>query len=74
MTATQSFKIYEILQGYFKNNDDAKIVVQEIEKIIDSKFDGKVNILSTKEDVLMLKEDLLKFQIEVEKRFNSIIM
>jgi hypothetical protein len=33
MTATQSFRIYEVLQRHFKNNDDAKIVVQEINKL-----------------------------------------
>ena len=31
MTTTQSFRIYEVLQSHFKNSDDAKIVVQEIE-------------------------------------------
>ena len=36
MTATQSFKIYEILHRHFKNDADAKVVVQEIETIIDN--------------------------------------
>ncbi len=74
MTTTQSFKIYEILQRYFKNNDDAKIVVQEIEQIIEAKVDSKKDILATKEDLSLLKEDLLRFQIDVEKRFNSLIL
>ena len=81
MTTTQSFKIYEILQCHFKNNDDAKIVVREIEQIIETKIDNKSNILATKGDVSLLKEyiilfkeDFLKFQIDVEKRFNSMIL
>jgi demethoxyubiquinone hydroxylase (CLK1/Coq7/Cat5 family) len=78
MTATQSFRIYEILQRHFKNSDDAKIVVQEIEQIIEAKVDGKVNVLATKEDLLKLKEelkeDLLRFQIDVEKRFNNNVL
>ena len=41
MTATQSFKIYEVLQRHFKNNDDAKIVVQEIEQIVETKWKAK---------------------------------
>lgn len=73
MTTTQSFKIYEVLQRHFKNNDDAKTVVQEIEQIIEAKVDSKKDILATKEDVSTLKEDLYKFQIDVEKRFNSMI-
>ena len=67
MTATQSFKIYEVLQRHFKNNDDAKTVVQEIEEIIEAKVESKMTVLST-------KEDLLKFQVDVEKRFNNIIL
>lgn len=74
MTTTQSFKIYEILQRHFNNNDDAKIVVQEIEQIIESKLENKSNLLATKEDISLLKPDLLKFQIDVEKRFNNNII
>jgi len=64
--------------GILKNNDDAKVIVQEIEQIVGAKVDEKVNILSTKEDLLKvkeeLKEDLLRFQIDVEKRFNNSIL
>lgn len=81
MTTTQSFKIYEILQRHFQSNDDTKVVVQEIEQIIEDKIDNKSNILATKgdssslkEDLASLKQDMLKFQIDVEKRFNSIII
>lgn len=81
MTTTQSFKIYEILQRHFKNNEDAKVVVQEIEQIVEAKIESKFNILTTKgdlalikEDIFMFKEDFYKFQINVEKRFNSLIL
>jgi hypothetical protein len=74
VTTTQSFKIYEILQRHFNNKDDAKIVVPEIEQIIEAKLESKSNLLSTKEDISTLKRDLLKFQIEVEKRFNNNII
>ena len=74
MTATQSFKIYEILQRHFKNNDDAKVVVQEIEQIIEAKLESKSEVLATKADIAALKEELPKFQIDVEKRFNNNIL
>ena len=35
MTATQSLKIFEILQRHFKSSEDAKLVVQEIEEIVE---------------------------------------
>lgn len=60
------------------NNDDAKTVVQEMEQIIETKIEEKSNILSTKADISSLKselkQDLLKFQVDVEKRFNSLVM
>ncbi len=74
MTTTQSFRIYEVLQRHFKNSDDAKIIVQEIEQIVETKIENKGNTLATKSDIALLKEDLLKFQIDVEKRFyNSVL-
>ncbi len=74
MTTTQSFKIYEILQRHFKNDDDAKIVVQEIEQIKETKIDSKSTVLATKDYISLLKQDLLKFHLDVEKRFNSNII
>jgi hypothetical protein len=74
MTTTQSFRIYEILQRHFKSNEDAKVVVQEIEQIIEAKLENKSNILATKEDIFLLNQELLKFRIDVEKRFNGNII
>ncbi len=45
MTTTQSFK----------SNDDAKIVEQEIEQIIETKIENKTTILATKGDISLLK-------------------
>jgi adenosyl cobinamide kinase/adenosyl cobinamide phosphate guanylyltransferase len=59
MTSTQSFKIYEILQKHFNNSDDAKIIVQEIEQIVENKLESKKDVLSTKEDLLTAKQDLI---------------
>ncbi|HRO43359.1 MAG TPA: hypothetical protein PL009_11040 [Flavipsychrobacter sp.] len=62
MTATQSLKIYEILQRHFKSADDAKIVVEQIEQIVAKKLDDKKDILLTKDDKVELinKLDLTK--------------
>jgi hypothetical protein len=74
MTTTQSFKIYEILQRYFKSDADAKIVVSEIEHIIESKFDSEVKQLATKEDILAMRLDFEKIRVDIEKRFNAQII
>ena len=65
MTAAQSLKIYEVLGKHFGNTADAQIVVTEIEQIIESK-------ISEQKDVLATKEDLLKMQVDIEKRFNQL--
>ena len=74
MTATQSLKIYEILQRHFKNEADAKIVVQEIETIIDNKFDKEKNSLASKDDINRLEKLILQNQAEIEKRFTTTII
>ncbi len=74
MTATQTLKLYEILHKHFKNEADAKVVVQEIEVLIDNKFEKEKNLLSTKEDISLLRQDFLKAQLEIEKRLNNIII
>ena len=50
MNATRSFKIYEILQRHFKDDNDAKALVAEIEQVIENKITEKKDILATKED------------------------
>lgn len=74
MTATQTLKIYQILNKHFKNADDASVAVQEIEAIVDKKFEQRKEIFATREDISSLKEDVLRFQSEVEKRFNQLII
>jgi len=65
MTAAQSLKIYEVLGKHFNNAEDARTVVTEIEQIIETK-------ITEKKDILATKEDLLKLQIDMEKRFNQL--
>ena len=46
------------MKFYRSNSDDAKILVQEIEQIVENKLEGKKDVLSTKEDLLNTKLDL----------------
>lgn len=58
ITATQSFKLYELLQKHFKNDADAKSMMTEIETVIENRFLAERDRLATKEDLLVVKEDL----------------
>lgn len=64
MTATQSLKIYEVLNKHFKNPEDAKTVVEQIEQIVEEKVEGKKDILLTKEDKIDLIERMHKHKME----------
>lgn len=71
MTSSQSVKIYEILQKYFQNAEDAKIVVQEIEEIVEKKVEAKKDILATKEDIYVVKQDLLNVKTDLIDRIHQ---
>ena len=51
-------EIYKILNTYFKNEEDATKVVQDIQIIIDQKFEEKKETLATKEDIMRLENKL----------------
>ena len=54
LTTSQTLTIYELLNKHFKNEEDAKLLVQEIEQVIDVKFDSAKDRLATKEDLSLL--------------------
>jgi len=54
MTASQSLKIYETLNKHFQNPEDAKLVVERIELIVEEKINSKKDILLTKDDKIEL--------------------
>lgn len=51
MTASQSLKLYELLNKNFKNEADAKALVNEIEAVIENRFNMERDRLATKEDL-----------------------
>lgn len=81
VTASQTLKIYELLNKHFKNEEDAKALVQEIEQVIDVKFQSEKDRLATKEDISRLEirmeqgfKDQLKWLIMLMIGFSSLII
>ena len=64
MTVTQSLKIYDILNKHFKNEEDARIVIQQIEEIVEAKVENKKDILLIKEDKIDLIDRINKSKLE----------
>ena len=58
MTAEQSHTIYDILNKYFKNEADAKLLTKQIKLVVGSKVDDYKSELASKRDMIELKLDL----------------
>lgn len=61
MSTTQAIELYKILSRHFKNEEEATLIVRDIEQIIADKFDERKDVLSTKEDLANAKADIIKW-------------
>jgi len=70
MSSEQTFRLFTILNKHFKNEEDSRLLVAEIEQVVDQKFDLEVRILATKADLTILrvevKEDFTILRAEVK--------
>ncbi|HEX8459915.1 MAG TPA: hypothetical protein VF623_00735 [Segetibacter sp.] len=71
MTATQSLKIYEILQRHFNNNADAQTLVEEIQQVVENKFEDKKHLFSSKSEVELLRRDVETMKIELSSKIEN---
>ncbi len=62
MTATQSLKIFQILNVHFKNDADATKVVEAIEAVVDEKISTKTELFEkiVTKDVDSLRQEMYK--------------
>lgn len=67
VTASQALKKYELLNKHFKNDEDAKALVQEIESVIDVKFDSAKDRLATKTDLVKLETTIAEAKVDIIK-------
>lgn len=64
MTVSQSLKLYEIAAKYFKNEQDAKTFVEQVESIIEDKINDKKDIFLTKDDKIDIIDRINKAKLE----------
>lgn len=69
ITASQSLKLYEILNKNFKNEEDAKAVVKEIEAVIENRFQIERDRLATKEDLARMETRIVMWIVG----FNTVL-
>lgn len=61
MTADQSLKLFEIVNRHFKNEEDARAFVSEIDKLVTERSKEEARYSATKEDLSAAKIDLIKW-------------
>jgi hypothetical protein len=71
VTASQTLKMYELLNKHFKNTEDAKVMVASIEEIVENKFNDQRDRLATKDDIFCLKSDINKLETRMEQGFKD---
>ena len=69
MTASQSLKIYEILQRQFNNDVDARTIVHEIEQVISEKFLEEKENIAPRSEILLIRKDLEILRQEIKTGF-----
>ena len=76
LTMKHSFKLFEIVNKYLKNQDDSRIFVSEIEEIMDNKFDMKIHDFATRKDLAevhtSLKLEIAELRTEVRTDMSSL--
>ena len=69
ITSSQSLKLFEIRNRNFKNEEDAKSVVQEIEAVKENRFQIERDRLSTKEDLAKMETRIIMWIVG----FNTVL-
>ncbi|MBE7178816.1 MAG: hypothetical protein INR69_20615 [Mucilaginibacter polytrichastri] len=71
MTATQTVRIFEVLNKHFKNADDARTAVEQIEMIVEKKVDKHRENLTTKDDLHLLEKKISGDSAALEKKISG---
>ncbi len=58
MSTAQTLEIFKILRKHFQNEEDATRVVEDLQQVIDHKFEERKTELATKHDLKDLRLEL----------------
>ena len=68
---SQTFRIYEMLNKHFKNEEDAKVVASGIEEMVNQRFQSEKDRLATKMDIMELKGDISQVKVRMKQSFRD---
>ncbi|MBO9570656.1 MAG: DUF1640 domain-containing protein [Chitinophagaceae bacterium] len=71
LTVKSTFKLFDVVNRHFHNDHDSRLFISEVEEIMDSKVDLKMNDFTTKKDLeehrVATKQDYLELRSEVKQ-------
>lgn len=70
-TFTQTFRIYEVLNKYFNNEEDARAMASGIEEMVNHRFQSEKERLATKMDIIELKGDISHVKMRMKQSFHT---
>lgn len=68
---SQTFRIYEMLNKYFQNEEDARSLASGIEEMVNQRFQTEKERLATKMDIMELKGDILQVKVRMKQAFRD---
>jgi hypothetical protein len=69
ITFSQTYRIYEMLNKYFQNEEDAKALATGIEEMVNHRFQTEKERLATKMDIMEIKGDISQLKIRMKHSF-----
>ena len=72
MTSQQSLQLFDIVNRNFKTESDARLFVTEIDSLISSSFKDEATDLASRQDLFVVKNELLKEIADIKKEISSI--
>ncbi|MBO9573855.1 MAG: DUF1640 domain-containing protein [Chitinophagaceae bacterium] len=71
LTVESTFKLFDVVNRHFRNEHDSRLLISEVEEIMDSKVDLKMNDFATKKDLdehrAATKQDYLELSSELKE-------
>lgn len=71
ITFTHTFRIYEMLNKYFQNEEDARALASGIEEMVNQRFQSEKERLATKMDIMELKGDISQLKLRMKQAFRD---
>jgi hypothetical protein len=71
ITFSQTFRVYEMLNKYFQNDEDARTLASGIEEMVNHRLQSEKERLATKMDIMELKGDIAQLKMRMKQAFRD---